>query len=212
MKLAAPLTAVDAYRQKMADPIARARRGQLLDWPHDSLTADRIADALDAMIAALDPVPDDDPRWAHSFRSDPDPDKQSTYAQSPGAFMGPHIEAHFAQTGDDVCRWAIISEDWLVGQPDFGLPFLEPLIDRDPLELRWVVAGACWILTSSGWDPTVNLAGFLARLAGKLPSLDATLQAMASADPHARLMADIARSVSGGSKLQSIDTGWWPTQ
>jgi len=96
---------------------------------------------------------------------------------------------------DDETLWIGVACDLDYCDNDFGREYLEVLLERDPANVKWMMAAARWVWSLSGYDPTDRLRNTLGRLATRVSSFAAALSHLASQSQDWRVRNAASRAL-----------------
>jgi len=96
---------------------------------------------------------------------------------------------------DDETLWIGVACDLDYCLNDFGREYLEVLLERDPANVKWMIAAARWVWSLSGYDPTDRLRNSLGRLATRVSRFAAALSHLASQSQDWRVRNAASRAL-----------------
>jgi hypothetical protein len=200
-KVAVPASAFEMYcadRRELAEAL---RRDDFTPIPHDRVLACRIALAFERGVARLEPHPDDHPRWKQRFAVRVSRGEQT-------AFVDDLLDTHLRVCpDDDVVRWLCIAFILYCGDNNFASDLFRPLVARDPMQRRWLIAGAVWVYALSGVDSSSFLRDELMLLRNR----DTVSKAAGSIEDaeglevaHVRWTRSIGAAVCAGASFSNM--------
>lgn len=154
----------------------------------DPALAQRIYECIKNGLNRINEIPRYDPLW-RGTNGEPTIGKMQEFASKLLA----------RDPKDFNARWSLVAYSLHVGENHFAAAYLEPLIQEDFKNLRWLVAGARWLYLNTGVQTLPRLREWLRKLKDADPEFDRKLYDLREDDDiHTSRMARWAAEAMAG--------------